>query len=77
LARTLKEKGHTAAERVCSKDWEVIMIVVGKVGQSVLAMVAAAVLTVTAVSAAVAPARALETAPVTLAANTISGQALA
>ena len=53
------------------------MIVVGKVGQSVLAMVAAAVLTVTAVSAAVAPARALETAPVTLAANSISGQASA
>jgi len=43
--------------------------------QSMLAAVAAAILTVTSVSAAVGPARAVETGPATLAAATVSGQA--
>jgi hypothetical protein len=49
------------------------MIVMGKIGQSVFATMAAAVLTVTAVGAAVGPARALETAPASLAAGSLSG----
>jgi hypothetical protein len=53
------------------------MIMIGKFGQSVFATVAAALLTVTAVGAAVGPARAIETAPVSLAAAQVSGQALA
>jgi hypothetical protein len=51
------------------------MIMMGKIGESVIAMAAAAVLTVTAVGAAVGPARAVEAAPVSLAANQISGHA--
>lgn len=53
------------------------MIVMGKMGESMIATLAAAVLTVTAVGAAVGPARALETAPVSLAAGQVSGQAQA
>jgi uncharacterized membrane protein YfbV (UPF0208 family) len=52
------------------------MIMMGKFGQSIFATVAAALLTVTAVGAAVGPARAIETAPVSLAAAQVSGQAL-
>jgi hypothetical protein len=53
------------------------MIVTGKIGQSMIAVVAAAVLTVTAVGAAVGPARAIETAPVSLAVSHVSGQVYA
>jgi hypothetical protein len=53
------------------------MIVMGKIGQSMIAVVAAAVLTVTAVGAAVGPARAIETAPVSLADGQVSGQVYA
>ena len=51
------------------------MIFTGKIGESLMATIAAAVLTVTAVGAAVGPARAIEAAPVSLAANQISGHA--
>jgi hypothetical protein len=51
------------------------MIIMGKIGESMIASLAAAVLTVTAVGAAVGPARAVETAPVSLAAAQVSGQA--
>jgi hypothetical protein len=50
---------------------------VGRMGQSIVAMIAAALLTATAVGAAVGPARALETAPVSLAQAQDSGQAVA
>jgi hypothetical protein len=46
----------------------------GKIRESVIATLAAAVLTVTAVGAAVGPARAIEAAPVSLA-HQISGHA--
>ena len=50
------------------------MIVMGKIGQSLFATLAAAVLTAMAVGAAVGPARAVETAPTGLAADEVSGQ---
>jgi hypothetical protein len=53
------------------------MIDMSKLGQTVVAMVGAALLTVTAVGAAVGPARAIETAPVSLVATQASGQAYA
>jgi hypothetical protein len=77
LARPLKRIGHTAARRNGLKSREEDMIVIGKIGQSMIAVVAAAVLTVTAVGAAVGPARAIETAPVSLAVDQISGQVYA
>jgi len=77
LARPLKRIGHTAAGRMSSKSREEDMIVMGKIGQSMIAVVAAAVLTVTAVGAAVGPARAIETAPVSLAVSHVSGQVYA
>jgi hypothetical protein len=46
-------------------------------GQGVLATFGAIVLTATAVSAAVGPARAVETAPISLVAAQVSGQAVA
>ncbi|HEX8512169.1 MAG TPA: hypothetical protein VF688_03590 [Allosphingosinicella sp.] len=51
------------------------MVDLSKLGQTVLATVGAMVLTVTAVGAAVEPARALETAPISLVAVSVSGQA--
>ncbi|MBV8687232.1 MAG: hypothetical protein JOZ90_01420 [Alphaproteobacteria bacterium] len=47
----------------------------GRIGQSLIATLGAALLTVTAVGAAVGPARALEATPVTIAAGQVSGQA--
>jgi hypothetical protein len=54
---------------------EKTMIDMGKLGQTVLAMAGATLLTVTAVGAAVGPARAIETAPISLVAVPVSGQA--
>jgi hypothetical protein len=56
---------------------EVEMIDMSKLGQTMVSMVAAALLTATAVGAAVGPARAIETAPVSLVAAPVSGQAQA
>lgn len=53
------------------------MIDMGKLGQNVLATIGAMVLTATAVGAAVGPARAIETAPISLVAAPVSGQSLA
>ena len=53
------------------------MIDMSKLGQMLVSSVAAALLTVTAVGAAVGPARAIETAPVSLVAAQVSGQAYA
>ncbi|MFL6844636.1 MAG: hypothetical protein ACJ8ER_07120 [Allosphingosinicella sp.] len=53
------------------------MVDMGKMGQMVVATVGAMLLTATAVGAAVGPARAIETAPVSLVATSVSGQALA
>jgi hypothetical protein len=53
------------------------MIDMSKLGQTLVSTVAAALLTVTAVGAAVGPARAVETAPVSLVAAPVSGQASA
>jgi hypothetical protein len=53
------------------------MIDTGKLGQMILATVGAMVLTATAVGAAVGPARAIETAPISLVAVSVSGQAQA
>jgi hypothetical protein len=57
--------------------WEEEMIDMSKLGQTLVSTVAAALLTVTAVGAAVGPARAVETAPVSLVAAPVSGQAQA
>jgi hypothetical protein len=53
------------------------MIDTSKLGQTILSMLGAMVLTVTAVGAAVGPARAIETAPISLVAAEVSGQAQA
>ncbi|MEO7178412.1 MAG: hypothetical protein ABIW83_06180 [Allosphingosinicella sp.] len=53
------------------------MVDMSKLGQTILATVGAMVLTATAVGAAVGPALDLETAPVSLVAASVSGQALA
>ena len=53
------------------------MVGMGKLGELLVATIGAMLLTVTAVGAAVGPARAVETAPVTLVATSDSGQALA
>jgi hypothetical protein len=53
------------------------MIDMSKLGQTMMAMVGATLLTVTAVGAAVGPARAIETAPVSFVAAQVSGQAQA
>ena len=53
------------------------MIDMGKLGQTVIATIGAMLLTATAVGAAVGPARAIETAPVSLVAAPVSGQAQA
>ncbi len=53
------------------------MIDMGKLGQNVLATIGAMVLTATAVGAAVGPARAIETAPISLVAASVWGQAQA
>jgi hypothetical protein len=51
------------------------MTSMNRIGQSLVATIAAMVLTATAVGAAVGPARAVETAPTSLAAAQVSGQA--
>ena len=51
------------------------MVDMSKLGQTILATVGAMVLTATAVGAAVGPARAIETAPISLVAAPVSGQA--
>ena len=53
------------------------MVDLSKLGQTVLATVGAMILTATAVGAAVGPARAIETAPISLVAASVSGQAQA
>jgi uncharacterized membrane protein YfbV (UPF0208 family) len=53
------------------------MIDMSKLTQTLVSTVAAMLLTATAVGAAVGPARAIETAPVTLVAAPVSGQAQA
>jgi hypothetical protein len=53
------------------------MLNASKMSQGLVAMVAALLLTATAVGAAVGPARALETAPVSLAQTSVSSQAQA
>ncbi len=53
------------------------MIDMSKLGQTILSTLGAMLLTVTAVGAAVGPARAIETAPISLVAAEVSGQALA
>jgi hypothetical protein len=50
------------------------MVDMGKLGQTILATIGAMVLTATAVGAAVGPARAIETAPISLVAAPVSGQ---
>jgi hypothetical protein len=57
--------------------WEEKMVDMSKLGQMILATVGAALMTVTAVGAAVGPARAIETAPISLVAASVSGQAQA
>ncbi len=51
------------------------MIDMSKLGQTILSTLGAMLLTVTAVGAAVGPARAIETAPISLVAAEVSGQA--
>ena len=53
------------------------MVDMSKLGQSVMATVGAMILTATAVGAAVGPARAIETAPISLVSAPVPGQALA
>ncbi|HEX8573441.1 MAG TPA: hypothetical protein VF759_11890 [Allosphingosinicella sp.] len=53
------------------------MIDMSKLGQTVVATIGAMILTVTAVGAAVGPAHAIETAPISLVAAPVSGQAQA
>jgi hypothetical protein len=53
------------------------MVDMSKLKQTAVSMVGAMILTVVAVGAAVGPARAVETAPVSLVAAEVSGQALA
>jgi hypothetical protein len=53
------------------------MVDMSKLGQTILAMIGATIMTVTAVGAAVGPARAIETAPISLVAASVSGQAQA
>jgi len=52
------------------------MIDMSKLGELVVSALGAMLLTVTAVGAAVGPARAIETAPISLVAADVSGQAL-
>jgi hypothetical protein len=66
---------HNAAGRSEFREEE--MIDMGKLGQTILATLGATLLTVTAVGAAVGPARAIETAPISLVAAQVSGQAQA
>jgi hypothetical protein len=75
LARPLYWLAHTASGGIEFREEE--MVDTGKLGQMILATVGAIVLTATAVGAAVGPARAIETAPVSLVAASVSGQALA
>ena len=53
------------------------MVDMGKTGQVLVSTVAAMLMTATALVAAVGPARAVETAPVSLVSAPVSGQALA
>ena len=53
------------------------MVDMSRIGQTLIATLGAMLLTATAVGAAVGPARAVETAPVSLVAASVSGQAQA
>jgi hypothetical protein len=53
------------------------MIDMSKLGQTIVSTLGAMLLTATAVGAAVGPARAIETAPISLVAAEVSGQAQA
>ena len=78
LARTLQSFWHTAAERSEIQVQGVkTMTNMSNIGQSVVATVAAILLTATAVTAAVGPAEAVDAAPVSLVAASVSGQAAA
>jgi hypothetical protein len=76
LARPLYCLVHAAEGRNGNQGGKK-MIDMGKLGQTILATVGAMVLTATAVGAAVGPARAIETAPISLVAAPVSGQSLA
>jgi hypothetical protein len=75
LARLLYPSGHKPEGQTDFR--EEMMVDMSKLGQTILATVGATLLTVTAVGAAVEPARAIETAPISLVAAPVSGQALA
>jgi hypothetical protein len=75
LARPLYRPGHDAGGRTDFREEE--MVDMSKLGQTILATIGAMVLTATAVGAAVGPARAIETAPISLVAVSVSGQAQA
>ena len=53
------------------------MVDMGKLGQTIVATIGAMLMTATALVAAAGPARAIETAPVSLVAAPVSGQAQA
>jgi hypothetical protein len=75
LARSLFRREHAPQGETDFREEE--MIDMSKLGQTLVSTVAAALLTVTAVGAAVGPARAVEIAPVSLVAAPVSGQAQA
>jgi hypothetical protein len=75
LARSLFRMRHAPQGETDFREEK--MIDMSKLGQTLVSTVAAALLTVTAVGAAVGPARAVETAPVSLVAAPVSGQAQA
>ena len=75
LARPLYRLDHDAEGRTDFREED--MVDMSKLGQTILATVGAMVLTATAVGAAVGPARAIETAPISLVAASVSGQAQA
>jgi hypothetical protein len=66
LARLLFRRGHEAVQRRMQGQGSKTMSKMSKVGQHVLATVAAMLLTITAAGAAVAPAEAIQAAPVSL-----------
>ena len=66
LARLLLERTHEAAQRHIRVQREEQMSKMSKMGQNLLATVAAILLTATALGAAVGPAEAVQAAPVSL-----------
>jgi hypothetical protein len=75
LARPLYCSGHNAEGQTDFREED--MVDMSKLGQTILATIGAMVLTATAVGAAVGPARAIETAPISLVAASVPGQAQA